>query len=208
MVIDPFENDRGSRWPRWFVRRFPVAAADVVLVTHDHFDHNASHRVPGAPGVVTEPGRRRFGDVEVVGVPDFHARRSGQEGMVNVNFVLEIGGIRFCHLGDNRAAMPEEVVEALGRIDCLTITVDDSCHLLEYDEVDLLISEVSPRVVVPMHYLVPGLTDPGSTLLSPGGWISDKPSVVRKGHTLTMTPETLPSRQEVWVMDVWPGDDG
>ncbi len=44
------------------------------------------------------------------------------------------------------------------------IPVDDSYHLLNFEQVDHLIELTASRVVVPMHYLVPGITAAESTL--------------------------------------------
>ena len=41
VLIDPFGNSDDSYW---FHDVFPPIECDVVLVTHDHFDHNAVRR--------------------------------------------------------------------------------------------------------------------------------------------------------------------
>ena len=77
-------------------------------------------------------------------------------------FRLEVNGVSFLHIGDNRADWPPEVARAVGDVDVLMVTVDDSIHLLTYDEVDGLIDRLQPRVVIPMHYAIPGITSAGN----------------------------------------------
>ena len=45
ILIDPYGNSEQSYW---FVREFPPIETDLLLVTHDHFDHNAEETVPAA----------------------------------------------------------------------------------------------------------------------------------------------------------------
>ncbi len=196
-MIDPFGN---SPERHWFLHPLPSVEADVALVTHDHFDHNAVQDLPGSPTLLRGPGELSLGDVTVRGVRDLHAGSWGSKGMSNTIFVIEIEGVRFCHIGDNRHDIPGEVREQLGDVDVLMVTVDDSCHLLTYQQVDRLVELVSPRVVVPMHYYIEGLTTESSTLTPPDGWLAPQERVRR----LTPGPfeiphKDLPNEREVWV---------
>lgn len=198
VVIDPYDNTHPWNW-RWFLRPFPEIQADVVLVTHDHFDHNATWKVAGDPQVVRSAQELRRDDISILGVQDRHA---SPDDMPNTIFVLEACGIRYCHLGDNRAELPESAVEAIGHVDVLMVPVDDSSHLLRFWEVRQLVATLKPRVVVPMHYLILRFTDPGSTLLTPDTWLATQADVRRVGtHTALAGPHDLPKDREVWVFD-------
>ena len=48
----------------------------------------------------------------------------GRPRMRNSMFVLEAGGLRLLHMGDNRAQLPAAVVRRLGPIDVLLLSVD------------------------------------------------------------------------------------
>ncbi|MCH8062210.1 MAG: MBL fold metallo-hydrolase [Chloroflexi bacterium] len=197
VLIDPFGNSDQSRW---FLDAFPPLEADVVLVTHDHFDHNADHVVPGKPTLIRGPGRFQPKDVEITGVLDLHSGRSGLRGMTNTIFVVELEGIRYAHIGDNRHDAPDAVRRAIGRVDVLMLTVDDSNHLLTSEQVDSLTALLDPRVVVPMHYYIEGLTTVESTLKAPDGWLSSQPRVRRlQNPTLSLRTDDIPEEREVWV---------
>lgn len=120
--------------------------------------------------------------------------------MHNVMFRLDVGGVRFLHLGDNRAEIPARVRRQLGPVDLLMIPVDDSCHVLSFDRVNSLIESFGPKVVIPVHYLIPGLTTEQSTLKLPIRWLAAQP-VVRElaAHTIRLSPQDLPPVTEVWV---------
>lgn len=199
VLSDPYRN-RHDRY--WFTRQFPALDSDLALITHAHFDHDAAPNLPESTSVLRMPGEFRSQDVSIRGILDEH---SNIWHMPNIMFRLDIAGIRFLHIGDNRIAWPEEVRQAVGEIDVLMITVDDSCHLLSYQEVDALIAIVQPRVVVPMHYLIPGLMTVASTLLPPDGWLATRNAVRRLGcHSIMMSSNALPSTREVWVFEPAP----
>lgn len=196
VVVDPFDNTHPHGW-QWFLEPMPDVEADVVLITHDHFDHNASHRVGGDPEIISAAVDRELGDAHLLGVDDRHAT---PDDLTNTIFVLEAAGVRLCHLGDNRPDVPAEAVEAIGRVDVLIVPVDDSSHLLRFWEVRQLIETFRPRIVVPAHHLIPGLTDPGSTLLPADTWLGTQDSVRRIGRaTVRLDAASLPPEREVWV---------
>ena len=199
VLIDPYGN-REER--RWFLREFPSVEADLLLMTHSHFDHDALERVRGDPTVLRNAGHFQISDLSVWGITDLHSSTWGGHGMANTIFTLEAGGVRTCHIGDNRADIPPEVRRAIGPVDVLMVTVDDSCHLLSYDEVDALVRLLKPLVVIPMHYYIPGLTTLESTLELPEGWLQRQQRVRRIGSdTVALSPEVMPAEREVWLMD-------
>jgi L-ascorbate metabolism protein UlaG (beta-lactamase superfamily) len=202
VLIDPYQNRHDYYW---FLHRFPSVDCDLALVSHAHFDHNAVGELSDTASVLRMPGKCQYRDISVRGVWDLHAGSAGRRGMLNVMYIVEIAGIRFLHTGDNRAQIPAEVCDQVGAVDVLMITADDSSHILVYDEVDSMVDLINPRVVIPTHYLAPGLTTEESTLLPPDGWLATQKQVRRMGtHTVGIAPRDLPVSREVWVMDVAP----
>jgi L-ascorbate metabolism protein UlaG (beta-lactamase superfamily) len=177
---------------------------DLALITHAHFDHDAAPDLPEGTSVLRLPGELRYRDVSIRGILDKHSGTSSK-GMPNVMFRLETGGLRFLHIGDNDVDWPEEVRQAVGEIDILMVTVDDSCHLLTYAEVDALIAMIQPRIVVPMHYLIPDLMPVSSTLRTIDKWLSTRTRVRHlRCHSITLCGHDLPPVPEVWVFEPSP----
>ncbi len=202
VLVDPYRN-RADRY--WFTRRFPDVECDLGLITHAHFDHDAADRLPETASLLRTPGMFRQQDMTIHGVLDIHSGASGLRGMANVMFVLETGGIRFLHIGDNRADCSDSVWESVGPIDVLLVTVDDSCHLLSYEEIDSLVDRLNPQVVIPMHYLVQGLMPISCGLKTPDQWLNTQPNTKKlKGHSLTISSEDLPTSRQVWVFQPSP----
>ncbi len=119
--------------------------------------------------------------------------------MTNTIFVIEVDGVRYCHIGDNRHDVPKDVHTRLGRVDVLMVTVDDSCHPLSYAQVDALVDALGPRVVVPMHYYIEGLTTQSSTLKEPSAWL-DSRGPIRFPDPLAIIAGDLPKARQTWVL--------
>ena len=197
VMADPYRNQAGRYW---FTRLFPEVHSDLGLISHAHFDHDAVDRLPEAASILRMPGELAVSDLQVRGIGDFHSGSSRLSDFPNVMFRLEVGGVSFLHIGDNRADWPPEVARAVGDVDVLMVTVDDSIHLLSYDEVDGLINRLQPRVVIPMHYAIPGITSDECELLPPERWLERQQTVRRlDSHHKDFSAGALPSQTEIWL---------
>ena len=202
VMADPYRN-QVDRY--WFTRLFPEVHCDLGLISHAHFDHDAADRLPEAASVLRMPGEFSAGDLHIRGIGDFHSGSSRLRDFPNVMFRLEVNGVSFLHIGDNRADWPPEVARAVGDVDVLMVTVDDSIHLLTYGEVDSLINRLEPRVVIPMHYAIPGITADECELLPPERWLARQQTVRRlESHRADISAECLPSNTEVWLFQPAP----
>ena len=155
-LVDPF----ASRV--WLGYDFPDALldADIVVVTHPHYDHDygefTNRPVPwtAAQIVLRDAGSFTVGDVQLTGVATKHHDPYGVEfGQQLVAWVIEIAGVRIVHLGDTAPL----AVEAIGRGDVLLAPIDSTEHILTYAELDTIRAQLSPGAVVPMHYRIPDL---------------------------------------------------
>ena len=202
VMADPYRNQAGRYW---FSRLFPEVHCDLGLISHAHFDHDAAERLPEPASVLRTPGEFTTGDLQIRGVRDLHSGASRLRDFPNVMFRLEVDGVSYLHIGDNRADWPDEVARAVGDIDVLLVTVDDSTHLLTYDEVDSLVSRLEPSVVVPMHYFIPGISASGNDLLPPEGWLQRQQTVRRlESHHAEFSADKLPGSTEVWLFQPAP----
>ena len=149
IVIDPFDPSIGLR--------LPSMEADVVLVTHNHSDHNNTKGVKGEPFVISSPGEYEIKDIFVQGIPSFHDNSQGKERGMNTIYTIEVEGIRVCHLGDfGQAELSAEQVEKIGNIDVLCIPVG-GVYTIGAKAAAKIVGQIEPRTVIPMHYLLPNL---------------------------------------------------
>lgn len=152
IAIDPFDGK--------FVN-YPIPQdlrADLLLVTHEHNDHNNVRIIRGEPLTLRAEraiGRNDKNDVKIRGVATFHDDKRGEERGRNTVFTIEIEGVRFCHLGDiGQTSFSEEQLARIGGVDVVFVPVGG--HFTT-DPKDLrkLIDQLNPRVIVPMHYKTP-----------------------------------------------------
>jgi L-ascorbate metabolism protein UlaG (beta-lactamase superfamily) len=93
-------------------------------------------------------------------------------------------------------------LESVDRIYVLMVPIDETNHLLTYEEVDQVVGCLAPTVLIPIHYFVPGLTDPASPLGELEGWLAEQ-SNIRRVNTryLEVASSDLPQQSEVWVFE-------
>ncbi|MEM7353460.1 MAG: MBL fold metallo-hydrolase [Acidobacteriota bacterium] len=201
VAIDPYNS------LIWLGYGFPEPpAADAILITHPHFDHDASYYWSSDIPVFRRPGRYAVGDVALEGLTGKHAGKYGREfGQTNTIWVLELDGLRLAHLGDN-GPLDDALIAALGRIDVLMIPIDSTFHILQEDEVESILERLQPRITVPMHYQIPALHDATEDLGPIDPWLESRPRVERlAGHTTALSANSLPVEPSVLVFQPSPG---
>ncbi|MFP4056164.1 MAG: MBL fold metallo-hydrolase [Candidatus Brocadiia bacterium] len=202
IAIDPFDDSLGYQVPQ--------VKADLVLASHEHFDHANLQAIQGQPKHLV--GRAGEGDHEVCGVairgvPTKHFREAADSARGdNTVFVIALDGIRLCHLGDLGHALSKETVEQLGRVDILMVPIG-GFYTLDVQRVDQVVESVDPRVVIPMHYRTPAATSPAVRKIEPAAvYLGGKDNVREKQAAVRVMPDDLPQEREIWKMRYaeWP----
>lgn len=124
--------------------------ADVVTVSHGHFDHNYFSAIQ-TEKVITEGAPCTIKGVEIFGVDSFHDEKQGELRGKNVIFVFKMDGLTVCHLGDIGEKVSQSLVEKIGKVDVLLLPVGgtytiDAFGAKEYADA------IQPKIVIPMHY--------------------------------------------------------
>src|SRR6266853_3434879 len=153
VLIDPY----ASRV--WLGYDFPPNIhADAVLISHPHYDHDAGEamkrRVPWTTNTLVQrqPGTNQIGDIMVIGYAGKHADPWGKEfGQSNTVWLLQVAELRIVHLGDN-GPLRDETIRELGRVDVLMMPIDSQFHILKADQIAAIRSQLSPPILIPMHY--------------------------------------------------------
>lgn len=134
---------------------------DILTMSHDHADHTYTRSIT-ARLTLRRPGEYESSAVLVNGVRTFHDGSRGSERGENVVFSFEIDGVHIAHLGDLGHLLTEEQLSELGPVDVLLVPAG-GVYVLPPTEAAEVVSQVSPKIVIPMHYQVDG----GSTDLQP-----------------------------------------
>lgn len=149
IAIDPFSNDIGLRVPK--------LQADILLITHDHHDHNNIKAVSGQPFIINGPGEYDIKEVFIQGFPAFHDDSQGaKKGKITI-YTIEAEEIRLCHLGDfGQKELSSDQLEEIGEVDILMIPVGGT-YTIDAKEAIKIMSQIEPKITIPIHYKVPKL---------------------------------------------------
>jgi L-ascorbate metabolism protein UlaG (beta-lactamase superfamily) len=207
VLTDPWRNDSTGVYPKWFLNEFPALPIDIVLSTHAHFDHDAVERPNGLMVLERMVGQFKLGDIEITGLADKHQCDSTSAdsqaktcppnnvtAFDNSIQIIQTGGLRIALWGDNRAVPDPSLDHYLKNVDVLILPVET---ILSRAEVDAILRRYDPKVVIPAHYFLNGLTTDISGLESADGWVNDWEKVhhgdVRRLDTanLTLNPAAL-----------------
>ena len=125
--------------------------APIVTISHNHPGHNYAEGVGGNPRVVRGPGEYEISDVLITGVASYHDNKRGAELGRNTIYVIHMDDLVICHLGDLGHTLQEEQLEEVADADILLIPISGQ-HVLNAAQAAEVISQVEPRMVIPMHY--------------------------------------------------------
>lgn len=148
IVVDPFDSKIGLKPPR--------SEADIVTISHAHYDHNNKEAVKGDPVIVDGPGEYSIKGVEIKGVESYHDKNQGQERGLNTIYTIEAEGIKICHMGDLGHILSGEEIGKIGSVDILMVPIG-GVYTINTEEAIEVINQVEPRIVIPMHYKIEGL---------------------------------------------------
>jgi len=156
VIMDPFS-------PEFVGLPFPKDVADIVICSHGHEDHNNKEAITGPVKrtetfVIESEGEYEIGGVEFSCIKTSHDKTNGAERGKNLVTVVRDGTLTICHLGDLGQKLTDAQIERLGDIDVLMIPVG-GVYTINAEEAMELINEISPSLVIPMHYKVDGLKE-------------------------------------------------
>jgi L-ascorbate metabolism protein UlaG (beta-lactamase superfamily) len=126
---------------------------DLLLVTHEHGDHNGIDAIDGSPVLLRATAGTHDSPVgEVRGVNSEHDDVAGTQRGPNTIFCFTLDGLRFCHFGDfGQASLRPEQEAAIGEVDVLFLPVGDG-PTVGGEPAAAIVRALRPRLVVPMHY--------------------------------------------------------
>ena len=155
VFIDPFGDvsalsTRGIEW------NYPAISgvdAQLLLVTHEHMDHNAVDVIGGDPAVLRSTAGKLESPIgEVLAVASEHDEAAGTERGPNTVFVFELDSVRVAHFGDfGQSELREEQAAAIGKVDLLFVPVGSGPTIGD-EQAAAIAERLGAKWIVPMHY--------------------------------------------------------
>lgn len=145
VLVNPFQDSVGVKMPKLKV--------DIAATTDPTNDQtNNLERLQGEPVVLDCPGEYEIQEVFVYGVN----RGAGKQSL----FVIDAEGITVGHVGLLTSELNEQQLKKCKTIDVLLVPVTG----LPAKNRAALISQIEPRIIIPVQYATKGMKEPLDSL--------------------------------------------
>ncbi|NYZ80150.1 MBL fold metallo-hydrolase [Candidatus Micrarchaeota archaeon] len=151
-----------------------AAKADVILISHDHWDHcdatkiarirkndtiilscaSVARKIKGVE-LIAVGETKKVGGITVKAVPAYNVGKSFHPKNTGIGFVIDVDGTKIYHAGDTDF-ITEMSALAAERIDVALLPIGGKFTMDAREAADAA-AVIRPRYVIPMHYgMVPG----------------------------------------------------
>lgn len=188
ILIDPFNREIGLKPPR--------VKDDIVLVTHQHFDHNNIGDANPEAFVIQNPGEYEKQGIAIRGIASFHDDRQGAERGPNTIYVITAEEMTLVHLGDLGHKLTDQQVEEIGDVDILMVPVGGNYTIDGKTAVEVA-GQIEPKIIIPMHYKIPDLK---ADIQGPEKFIKELGLTPEKVDKYKIAKKTLPVEEMKLIM--------
>ncbi|NLB34895.1 MAG: MBL fold metallo-hydrolase [Elusimicrobia bacterium] len=188
IVSDPYGEGTGYK--------VPGLRADMVSVSHDHFDHNAVETLKGSPVLINKEGDREISGVSFRGVSSFHDTEKGAARGLNLIFRIKADNITIVHMGDIGHVIDSDTASLLRPCDILILPVG-GIYTVDGDGAFAIVEKLRPSIIIPVHYNTP------KNILGLGAADNfiEKFMDVRSGDELVVDRKSLPKMPVVYQLN-------
>ena len=145
LVIDPFGSEVGFKIPK--------LDPDILLLTSKDFD---SASIKKEVFLIDEPGEYEVKDIFIKGIP-LSGDPEEKKKLTNNIYTIEAEEISICHLGFSKEKeLSNGEIEKIGNVDILMVPVGGN-STMDAQAASKIISQIEPRIVIPMCYHIPKL---------------------------------------------------
>jgi len=193
IVTDPFNNYIGFKMPQ--------AKADIVIISHQHKDHNNLKAIKSKPFVIDAPGEYEVSGVSIFGISSFHDRSKGEKRGKNTIFNIHYRSVAICHLGDfGQKELTDKQLEEVNGVDVLIMPVG-GVYTIGPKRAGKIIAQVEPKIVIPMHYKQKGMSKNFDKLATLKEFLQQvEAGDVQKQKKLSITQSSLPEERKIIPM--------
>ncbi|MDO4568366.1 MAG: MBL fold metallo-hydrolase [Clostridia bacterium] len=146
VLTDPYAPETG--------RRLHDIEADIVTVSHHHFDHDYVAAARGDFAVFDREGKYERKGVIIEGFKTHHDAERGKRRGDNIAFKLTMDSISVLHCGDLGHVLDDDAAQRIGRVDVLLVPIGGT-FTIDYAQAREVANKLGPKVVIPMHFKTP-----------------------------------------------------
>jgi L-ascorbate metabolism protein UlaG (beta-lactamase superfamily) len=195
IIIDPYESGAfGGQLSYGKIKD----QADIVIISHDHADHNYTKDIPGSPQIIKGSGSKTIKEISIKGIPTYHDSSKGSERGDNTIFTLSLDGMKICHLGDLGHILSEKELAEIGPVDLLLIPVG-GYFTIDPKEATRVAEQIKPKILIPMHFKTKKC---GFPIAPVEDFLKGKSNPKRpKASEVALEKRGLPQQMEVLVLE-------
>jgi len=177
----------------------PKTSADIVLSSHSHFDHNNFNLFHGDHVDIKTTGKFDIHEINIEGYLSFHDNLKGSLRGKNIIYKFTVDKMVFIHFGDLGEMLKESMIKEFYEPDIIFIPIGGT-YTIDYIKALSLIKELSPKIVVPMHF------KEKDTKISVCGIDVFKKEAEKTyqlkefKESFEINKETLPAKTEIWII--------
>jgi len=193
IITDPYPQGSGLSY-------IPLSSvsADIITMSHDHFDHNNISSVPGKPELVTGSGTKTAKGITFRGIATHHDASQGKDRGNNTVFCFSVDEIKVCHLGDLGHRLNQEQIVEIGNVDVLFIPIG-GVYTIDAKFAGTVVDDLKPQVAIPMHYKTEKCNWPLNTV---DDFVAGKANVQRVNNSeMEFRAGKLPQNAEIVVLE-------
>ena len=175
----------------------PSTTGDIILVSHDHYDHNSVKSVEKeGTKIITDSRKRTIEEVEIRGIESYHDECCGGKRGNNIIYKFKMDDVNFCHLGDLGHVLDQDSVEKIGDVDILFIPIGGT-FTIDAEKAWKVIKKIKPKITIPMHYKIGGLSLPIAGL---DPFLEESQyKILKVGNEIDIEIDDLPEEPEIWT---------
>ncbi len=200
IYIDPYKSEMVGQV-------LPKDVADVLLISHNHDDHNAREIITGAltrteTFVIDKEGEYEIAGVLIAAQKTYHDKVNGEERGKNLIFSIIMDGINLVHLGDLGHKLSTSQIERLGSVDVLMTPVG-GVFSLDAEGAMEAIKEISPSYVIPMHFKMATSKEPLTQMAGMEKFLEKNkyPVTSESVHKIKLDLGSLPDDTQILLMN-------
>ena len=131
----------------------PRAKTDILIVGDESLEEGVAGEKLSQSFLVHTPGEYEVKSVFIRGIQITPEDKKSRPATL---FVVEMESMVIVHLGGlSTKSLPDAIVEEIGDVDILFVPVGGG-DALGPDEAETVVSQIEPRIVIPMNYKVSG----------------------------------------------------
>jgi L-ascorbate metabolism protein UlaG (beta-lactamase superfamily) len=125
--------------------------ADILTISDTDESHKYVKAVAGKPVIISNPGEYEIHEAFITGISTRRGDPDEPKPDRNLVFIIEMEGLKVCHLGSLGQAPSAEQAEEMTGVDVLLIPVGGG-DTIDGAKAAEIASLLEARVVVPMHF--------------------------------------------------------